>query len=106
MDVKVIPAEKWKRYIEVTVPAPEVESEFNEALRRYQKKVQIHGFRKGKAPLNFVKQIYGGAIRQETLEEMVPKILEEARAQNGLKTVGPANMEDMKNKKKDGGKDL
>jgi trigger factor len=102
LDVKVIPAEKWKRYIEVTVPAAEVESEFNEALRRYQKKVQIHGFRKGKAPLHFVKQIYGGAIRQETIEEMVPKILNDAREKNGLKTVGAASVEDMKYDEKDG----
>ena len=96
MDVKVIPAEKWKRYIEVTVPAAEVESEFNQALRRYQKRVQIQGFRKGKAPLNFVKQIYGDAIRQEAIEEMVPKILNEAREENRLKTVGPADIEEMK----------
>jgi trigger factor len=102
LDVKVIPAEKWKRYIEVTVPAAEVESEVNEALRRYQKKVQIQGFRKGKAPLHFVKQIYGGAIRQETLEELVPKILTEAREQNGLKVLGAAEMEEMKYDEKDG----
>ena len=102
MDVKVIPAEKWKRYIEVTVPAAEVEAEVNEALRRYQKKVQLHGFRKGKAPLHFVKQIYGGAIRQETLEELVPKILNEARAKNGLKVLGATDVEEMKYDEKDG----
>lgn len=102
MDVKVIPAEKWKRYIEVSVPATEVESEFNTALRRYQKQVQIHGFRKGKAPMHFVKQLYGEAIRQETIDEMVPKILANARDQNGLHTVGPVSVEDMKYDEKDG----
>ena len=102
MDVKVIPAEKWKRYIEVTVPAAEVETEFNEALRRYQKKVQVHGFRKGKAPLPFVRQIYGGAIRQETIEDLVPKILNETREKNGLKTVGPMSMEEVKYDETDG----
>jgi trigger factor len=102
LDVKVIPAEKWKRYIEVTIPAEEVETEVTAALRRYQKKVQIHGFRKGKAPLQFVKQLYGGAVRQETIEEMVPKILDEAREKNALKTVGPVTMEDMKYDEKTG----
>lgn len=102
MDVKVIPAEKWKRYIEVTVPAEEVETEVTAALRRYQKKVQIHGFRKGKAPLQFVKQLYGDAVRQETIEEMVPKILNDARTQNDLKTVGPVDMEDVKYDEKAG----
>jgi len=96
LDVKVIPAEKWKRYIEVTVPAAEVESEVNQALRHYQKRVQIQGFRKGKAPLNFVKQMYGEAIRQETIEKMVPKILTKVRDENSLKTVGPADVEEMK----------
>lgn len=102
MDVKVIPAEKWKRYIEATVPAAEVETEFNGALRRYQKQVQIHGFRKGKAPLHFVKQIYGGAIRQETIDEMVPKIFAEARKQNDLKIIGPTNVEKLDYDEKDG----
>ena len=102
MDVKVIPAEKWKRYIEVTVPAVEVESEVDAALRRYQKKVQLHGFRKGKAPLHFVKQIYGGAVRKETVEEMVPRIVEEARAKNGLKVIGGVEMEEVKYDEKDG----
>jgi len=102
LDVKVIPAEKWKRYIEVTVPAEEVETEFAAALRRYQKQAQIHGFRKGKAPSHLVKQIYGGAIRQETIEEMVPKILSAAREKNGLKTVGPVDVEEVKYDEKDG----
>lgn len=102
MDVKIIPAEKCKRYIEVTMPAEEVESRVNAALRQHQKKVQLHGFRKGKAPLQLIKQIYGNAIRQETIEEIVPKIISEAREQNGLKTVGPANLEDVKYDEKDG----
>ncbi len=102
MDVKVISAEKWKRYIEVTVPAAEVESEVNAALRRYQKKIQIQGFRKGKAPLQFVKQIYGGAVRKETVEEMVPRIVDEARAKNGLKVIGSVEMEEVKYDEKEG----
>ena len=67
LDVKIIPAEKCKRYIEVTMPAEEVETRVSAELRKYQKQVQIHGFRKGKAPLQLVKQIYGSAIRQETI---------------------------------------
>ncbi len=96
MDVKIIPAEKCKRYIEVTMPAEEVESRVNEALRKYQKQAQLHGFRKGKAPLQLVKQIYGNAVRRETIDEMIPQLISEAREQNGLKTVGPANLEDKK----------
>ncbi len=96
MDVKIIPAEKWKRYIEVTMPAEEVEARVTAELRKYQKQVQIHGFRKGKAPLQLIKQIYGSAIRQETIDEMIPEIISDARDKNGLKTVGPANLEDRK----------
>jgi trigger factor len=96
LDVKIIPAEKCKRYIEVTMPAEEVEARVTATLRKYQKQLQLHGFRKGKAPLQLVKQIYGSAIRQETIDEMIPAIISEARDKNGLKTVGPANLEDKK----------
>jgi trigger factor len=96
LDVKIIPAEKWKRYIEVTMPAEEVDARVTAELRKYQKQVQIHGFRKGKAPLQLIKQMYGSAIRQETIDEMIPEIISAARDKNGLKTVGPANLEDKK----------
>ncbi len=102
MDVKIIPAEKWKRYIEVTMPAEEVDARVTAELRKYQKQAQIHGFRKGKAPLQLVKQIYGNAIRQETIDEMIPEIISDARDKNGLKTVGPANLEDRKYDEKSG----
>jgi len=96
LDVKIIPAERCKRFIEVTMPAEEVEARVTAELRKYQKQVQIHGFRKGKAPLQLIKQIYGSAIRQETIDEMIPEIISDARDKNGLKTVGPANLEDKK----------
>ncbi len=96
MDVKIIPAEKCKRYIEVTMPAEEVEVRVTAELRKYQKQAQLHGFRKGKAPLQLVKQIYGSAIRQETIDEMISEIVSDVRDKNGLKTVGPANLEDRK----------
>jgi trigger factor len=102
LDVKVIPAEKWRRYIEVTMPPEELEPRVTEALQDYRKRIQIDGFRKGKAPLQLVKQIYGDAVREKTIEDLVPKILSDARDQHSLKTIGPAQLENVAYDKKDG----
>jgi trigger factor len=96
LDVKIIPAEKCRRYIEVTMPPEEFEPKLTEALQNQRKRVQLHGFRKGKAPMQLVKQIYGNAVREKTIEDLVPKIISDAREQYNLKTVGPAHLEDVK----------
>lgn len=102
MDVKIIPGEKCKRYIEVTVPAAEVEPKVDGALRQHQKRIQLDGFRKGKAPLQLIRQIYGNAVREETIGDLMKEIVSEVREKNALEVVGPVNLEEKKYDQKDG----
>ena len=95
MEVQVSTGDKWKRHIDVSLPAEEFNPRVEKILRSYQKRVQLDGFRKGKAPLHVVNKIYGNAARQQTIEDILPDILRNVCEENQLSPVGPAKLEDI-----------
>ncbi len=96
MEVNISTGEKWKRHIDVTLPASEFQPHVEKRVRTVQKRAHVDGFRPGKVPLQVVEKIYGKAIRQQTLEELLPDLLSQIREQHHLHTVGPANLEEIK----------
>jgi trigger factor len=66
------------------------------AARRIATKVQIPGFRPGKAPYAMVVRRFGEeAIRQEALEDLSESVFQEALKQVNLELYAPASMEDI-----------
>lgn len=95
MEVNISTGEKWKRHIEVALPASEFQPHVEKHLRTVQKRAQVDGFRPGKVPMQVVEKIYGKAIRQQTIEELLPELLTQVRDQHHLHTVGPANIDEV-----------
>ena len=96
MKTKVTEKGEWERELEVEIPAERIEKEFNRAYRHYRKRVEVPGFRKGKAPLNIIKVRYGESIRGNVINDLLPSLVEEATRETGLVPVGPptiANLE-------------
>ena len=86
---KVIEKGEWAREMQVEVPAGRIEKELDRAYRHYQKRVDVPGFRKGKAPLRIIKVRYGESIRGNVINDLLPTLLEEATRETGLVPVGP-----------------
>ncbi|MFH1571917.1 MAG: trigger factor [Gemmatimonadota bacterium] len=80
---------KWEREIEVEVPAERVEKETANALRRYQKRLELPGFRKGKVPLRLIESRYGESIRSDVIGDMLPALMQEAAREAGLVPAAP-----------------
>jgi trigger factor len=80
---------QWGREIEVEVEASRVEKELDKALRKYQRQLEIPGFRKGKVPLKVVKSRFGESIRGEVFGDLLPALLEEATREAGLVPAAP-----------------
>ena len=74
MKFQVSEGEKYQQVMEVEIPAEEMELPIKLACKRLAQKVNIPGFRKGKAPRAILENYVGmEAILEEACEEVVPK---------------------------------
>jgi len=89
LKTNVIEKGKWERELEVEVPAERVDSETATATRRYQKRLELPGFRKGKVPLKLIESRYGESIRSDVIGDMLPALMQEAAREAGLVPAAP-----------------
>ena len=79
--MKVAANELSKNKVELTIEVPEEDFEVSlqKAYKIVVKKVNIPGFRKGKAPRHILEKMYGREIlMEEALQDAVPKAFEQA----------------------------
>lgn len=88
MQVKVDILEGLQRKITVEIPSETVEEQVLAGLKKAQKGAKIDGFRKGKVPMNVIKQRYGAAVRQDVLGELIEKTYGDAVTQEKLTPAG------------------
>ena len=78
-----------QRTIDIEVPLEEVEAHLDAAAREMQRRAVMPGFRKGKVPLDRVRQDFAGQIEQEFLERSIPRVTAQALAAAELSPVIP-----------------
>jgi trigger factor len=69
----------------VTVPASELDSRVTKRLEEMKPKVNLKGFRPGKAPVSFLKKQFGKSIMGEVVEQAVSEGSQKVIADNKLK---------------------
>ncbi len=69
----------------VTVPASELDSRVNARLEEMKPRMNLKGFRPGKAPVSFLKKQFGKSIMGEVVEAAVNEGSQKAIADNKLK---------------------
>jgi len=97
MQVSIETTSGLERKLTVGVPAERIESAINERLEQASKTVQLDGFRKGKVPMQVVKQRFGADIRKEVVSEVMGKSFTEAVSQEKLEPAGQPAIESVKN---------
>jgi len=70
LETKVNNLSDFLREIEVTLSYDEIKPIIDEAYKDERKKIVIPGFRKGKAPMNMIKKLYGDAIEYHATEKI------------------------------------
>lgn len=88
MQVKVDILEGLQRKITVEIPAEQVQERVLGGLKKAQKTAKIDGFRKGKVPMNIIKQRYESAVRQDILGEILEDSYDKAIKQEKLIPAG------------------
>lgn len=81
--------------LEIELDRDRVEKGLDRAARRLSQKVNIPGFRKGKAPRFIVENYFGReALIEEAYEDLINKAFKEALEQEGITPVGRASLEE------------
>jgi len=75
--------------------ALDLTAEIKTAVAQKRKTTSLKGFRKGKAPLSMVEQVYGQQIESEALNQFVQNQFFEAVQKEDLKVVGYPTFENM-----------
>jgi len=73
----------------------ELQPHFEEAYTKYRAKVELKGFRKGKAPMDMIKRIYGEAIEHEALDTIANDVFHRAMDERTIRPLGTPSMVDM-----------
>jgi len=82
--------------LNIELDRDQVEKGLDRAARRLSQKVNIPGFRKGKAPRFIVENYYGrSALIEEAYEDLVNKAFKAALDQEQIAPVGQANLENV-----------
>lgn len=88
--------EGCKHELSITIPVVDIDAESEKVLADYQKKVRLPGFRPGKAPVSLIRSKFEGEIRQQVLENLLPRALGERFRQDNLNVVGRPEIKDLK----------
>lgn len=87
--------EGCKHELEITIPVEEVEKESEKVAEDVRAKAKIPGFRPGKVPLSMIRQRYGATIRQEALENLLPKFFRKRIEEEHLHVVSTFSVKDL-----------
>ena len=78
------------------VPAEQFENAMNKAYLQNRGKINVPGFRKGKAPRHIIEQMYGKYVFvEDALDVVFPEVYSAAIEENELRPVGQPSMVDM-----------
>ena len=84
-----------KRELSIEVPAEVVQSETDNIVGRYQKLARVPGFRKGKVPATVVRQRFASEIKDDVVEALVPRYLQQETLKQKLLPVSQPRVTDL-----------
>ena len=88
MSCKVENLEKNMAKLTIEVSAEEFEKALEKAYQKNKNKINVQGFRKGKAPRNIIEKMYGaGIFYEDAANEVMPDAYEAAAKESGLEIV-------------------
>ena len=87
--------EGCKHELEITVPVDEIARETERVVANIQQKVRLPGFRPGKAPTNLIRSKFAHQVREDVLENLLPKYFDKRVKEEDLHVVGRPSVKDV-----------
>ncbi len=95
MEVAITDITDVEKEIQIQVPAQELVPHFEDAYKRERLKIEVKGFRKGKAPLELVKKIYGESIEYDSLSKIANDVYRRLTEEKNIEPLGEPVLTDM-----------
>ena len=95
MEISITDVSEVEKEIQIQTNATELAPHLEEAYKRYQSKIDIKGFRKGKAPLNMVKRIYGESIEYDSLNTIASDVYRQVVKEKEIYPIGEPVLTDI-----------
>jgi trigger factor len=88
MNLSVRSSGPWQHTLDIEVPVDEVDRRLEDVARQIQRRASLPGFRRGKVPLDLVRQHFADTVEREFLEAFVPRVTSEAMDEARLSPIG------------------
>lgn len=95
MEVSITDITDVEKEILIQATADDLAPHFEKAYERYQAKIEIRGFRKGKAPLDLVKKIHGESIEYNSLDSVASDVYRQVVEEKNIKPIGEPVLTDI-----------
>jgi len=96
LDVKINDVNASERELEATFKYDEIKSDIETEVQKQTRKIQLPGFRKGKAPISVLKKMYGDTLEYEASEKVANNRFWEISKEKELKPIGQPFLKDIK----------
>ena len=96
MEYNVVELSSSEKEVEIKLQYNEIKIEIEEEVKKQTKKIQIPGFRKGKAPMSMLKKMYGDAFEYEASEKIANSFFWKVAEEKKFKPIGQPTMTDIK----------
>ncbi len=96
LQVDLEEGERWRRTLNVTVPADLVELERSNIAKKLAARIKIPGFRKGHVPKGVMEKRYGAALNQETLDAVIGDAYREALARQSVHPISEGEVQNVR----------
>lgn len=81
-----------RKEVDIEIPADALSERFDEVSREFARKVKVPGFRPGKTPMAIVRKKFGGDIRSEVIERLLPVYFTEAVREKDVRPLGEPHL--------------
>jgi trigger factor len=93
LQVSLEEGERWRRTLQITVPAELVARERKAAVKKLSSQLKLPGFRAGKIPAAVVEKRFGPALNQELVDRVVGEAYREVLKDQDLRPISEGEVE-------------
>lgn len=96
MEYKIIDISATEKELELSLTYDEIKQDIDEKVKERVKKIELPGFRKGKAPLSMIKKMYGDELEYDAAEKVAQKKFFDLVKEKDIKYYGTPAIIDLK----------